>query len=334
MSSALLLTACGGGGGGGGGGSTSTAPTAVTLNPLLLTSANATSVTSKAVGAQELSSATGGSGIFGGAVVPASSEPIKISLLNLARSQLTRILGLRSTVPVSLTGAVYTQTEPCGSGMGSITVRWNDADENGQVSPGDTFQVSFNGCLSAGATLDGASTLRYLSVTGDPIAPVVPWSVSMSMSFRSLTLTEGSDVLTLQGGMTVSVQTPDGLSFTTSLSANELTATEPAGAETLRNFQYDETYNDNTKAYTWSQSGRLDSTIIGGQVRFETDTMTPFTGSGTANPSTGVMVIRGRDNTSVTLRVIDSTNVDLEVDSDGDSVVDVTINTTWAALAA
>lgn len=329
MSSALLLTACGGGGGGGGGG-TPSSPTAVTLAPLPIGSANAAGVTSEVIGAQDLSSAAGGGGIFGAAVVPASSA--QLSLSDLARSQLTTILGLPLNTTVTVTGAVQVQTEPCDSG--SITVQWNDADENSQLSAGDTVQLTFNTCASEGATLDGVTTIQVQSITGDPIsAPTSPWSLSASTSFQSLTLTEGSEVWTVHGGMTVNLQF-DGVSlYTTSLTGSELTVTEPAGAWTLRDFQYDETDDDASGAYTWAQTGRLDSDIIGGQVTFETTTT--FEGVGTAYPNTGVLVIRGSNNASVKMQALsDATNVDLDVDSNGDSVVDVTVPTTWAALGA
>ncbi len=46
---------------------------------------------------------------------------------------------------------------------------------------------------------------------------------------------------------------------------------------------------------------------------------------------TGSIKITGAGNSSVTVTALDSVNVQLEVDTDGDNVIDVTIVTTWEA---
>ena len=61
-------------------------------------------------------------------------------------------------------------------------------------------------------------------------------------------------------------------------------------------------------------------------------TLTTFEGVGDNFPNTGVMRITGANNSNVIFTVISNTTVQLEVDEDGDGVVDDTITVPWADL--
>lgn len=77
-------------------------------------------------------------------------------------------------------------------------------------------------------------------------------------------------------------------------------------------------------------AGAVMTAQLGGSVQSETTT--PFEGIGDGYPSSGVMVVTGAANSSETIIVVDSTKLTIEVDEDGDGVIDQTINTTWDAL--
>ena len=68
---------------------------------------------------------------------------------------------------------------------------------------------------------------------------------------------------------------------------------------------------------------------------FVGETTTDFKQATTAlYPSQGVMTVTAADNSSATLTVIDSGNVSVGLDKNGDGSVDETLTTTWAALMA
>ncbi|MFQ5487645.1 MAG: hypothetical protein ACE5ET_04260, partial [Gammaproteobacteria bacterium] len=83
-------------------------------------------------------------------------------------------------------------------------------------------------------------------------------------------------------------------------------------------------------AYTIDANGTVASTALDGSVQFQT--LTTFEGIDPEYPHSGVMRITGARNSSVTLTAIDSTDVQLEVDADGDGVSDQTITTQWAVI--
>jgi hypothetical protein len=80
-----------------------------------------------------------------------------------------------------------------------------------------------------------------------------------------------------------------------------------------------------------SASGTLDSTQLAGVVQYSTPVT--FAGEGFDYPSSGALLVEG-ENSSARLTAIDNVNVTIEVDSNGDGVIDDTINTTWADLTS
>jgi len=49
-------------------------------------------------------------------------------------------------------------------------------------------------------------------------------------------------------------------------------------------------------------------------------------------PVRGVRVVTGAANSSETITAVDSINITIDIDADGNGTVDQTINTTWGAL--
>jgi hypothetical protein len=91
---------------------------------------------------------------------------------------------------------VVTQTTACGTG--EMISTWNDADDNLEVSTGDSFDTEFVMCFlqDSGVTLDGVSTIDNLVVTGDPVNQVVPWTLVATFGFVGLTATDAVDTVT------------------------------------------------------------------------------------------------------------------------------------------
>ena len=57
-----------------------------------------------------------------------------------------------------------------------------------------------------------------------------------------------------------------------------------------------------------------------------------FSGVDPFDPDTGQLTCVGVNNSSVTLTVIDSMNVELAVDTDGDGIADNTYTEAWTSL--
>jgi len=76
--------------------------------------------------------------------------------------------------------------------------------------------------------------------------------------------------------------------------------------------------------------GRFDSLLLGGAIDYET--IVPIQANGDEDPYTGEILVTGANNSSVRMVINDSTSVTLEVDDNGDGVVDDFIDTTFATL--
>jgi hypothetical protein len=76
--------------------------------------------------------------------------------------------------------------------------------------------------------------------------------------------------------------------------------------------------------------GRLASQVLGGTVDYETPISIQATGDN--DPYTGEILVTGANNSTLRIVIVDSANITLEIDENGDGVVDAFIDTSWAAL--
>ena len=90
--------------------------------------------------------------------------------------------------------------------------------------------------------------------------------------------------------------------------------------------------NRSTNAFSYTVSGTLTSTRLGGSLTFQT--LVPFSGIEGAPPSSGVLKVSGANNTSLTLTALSSTSVRIDVDTNGDGVFDTSTSKTWSEIAA
>ena len=159
-----------------------------------------------------------------------------------------------------------------------------------------------------------------------------PFSLQFTIQANNFSVTENGETASLNGGMTLSQSTTDGLSFTNSISGTSIALAETGGSASLSAFVVSSTEDMSSGAYSFDITATVSSPEIGGAVTIVTDIT--FQGVDPNDPFTGQGTITGANNSSVTLIAVDSVNVTLLVDADGDGVVDPdgTINTTWDAL--
>jgi hypothetical protein len=321
------LAACGGGGGGG----DATPGTGATVFPALaLTPANAEAASGGVVtaGSETIGAGDVGSFIITGAVVDTGDRP---ALAELARWSLDTLYGSRDQLVASLSGVVVNETVACTSG--SISLSWNDADDDGEFSSGDSFSITFNNCVEMDATFNGSLTMSGFTISGDPNVDIA-WSMAATFTFTALTINDGGDSARVDGGMSFSIATLDSDDFEVELSGNSLAYREGTHTTTLRNFIFNYMEEISSGLYSLEYSGTVDIGSLSGRVSFETTT--PFTGSDILDswPSAGTLLITGANASTVTLEALGGDNVRLSIDSNGDSIVDEVIDTTWTELAA
>ena len=323
LSAMGILGACGGGGGGGGGGTT---VGIAASDPVTVTAANAQAVASSTLDASD--GLTGNTeGAFG--LVPAAvgqTQSVQINVIDTIIEQARKAPVLFPGGPSGvMPAAVQSFNENCDSG--TISGSFNDADNDLTLSTGDTVSMTANNCSFDGVTVNGSISLSNVSVTGDEFSP--PYSLQFTLQATNFSVSVSGETVVMNGDGTISESSSDGINYT-SVSGNGIEITAGGERLTLTDYDIQETETPATGAYSISINATISSSGLGGSVTVRTDAA--LTGVGVLDPDSGRITCVGTGNTSVTLIVVDSINVQLEVDQDGDGIIDETLAATWVDL--
>ena len=326
----VSLIGCGGGGGGDGGGTV-----AIPTDPVNITAANAVDVASATLSAVDILSGFNADSIIGIASVAGtdtSSASVRLELADILSAQLKRLQALvpQAGAAVTIAVAIPPETFDCLV-SGTLTVSGDIADPTlSTLTAGDVITGTFTNCDDGdGLVMSGTVTITIQTFTGDLFVP--PYSLTASFSLTNLSFTQAGETLTLNGTATLAESTQDDIFFTSTLSGTSLSFTDSTGdAGTLTNFISEGTDDLNTLEYTLDGSGTVATVGLAGSVQYATTTT--FRGSGDNYPFEGVLVVTGADNSTETVTAVDSINITIEVDENGDGIIDQRINTTWDAL--
>jgi len=300
----LTLAACGGSGGGGGSGSSSQTGTA-TIN-----SGNAEQVATAA-----LDATAGVLDITNSANVLAArldANATGFHLTEFMTRQLAEVLPGERVL-----AATTTTTTPCGSG--TVTQIFNDADDSGSFSTGDSYELRF-ACSENGVSINGSIILRNIVLEGGGNSG--NFRVAMTLEYVDLRVSDGVSTVTYNGTITTDITYRDGV-FTYRYSLNGTFGGLLGGSSV--------TYSvDQNGVVTYSSQGSV-TLAGGGTLGFETTT--PFAGDpATGNPSAGECVVYGASNSRLLITALDSENVQIQVDEDGDGTFETSRVLTWASL--
>ena len=290
-----ILTAliAGCGGGGGGDGTSATGPT------LAITTDNGETVAATVVtGVLAMFEITEG---VGGPILGPTAGGISV-------------LGKPGKLPTRLLQVPVQGTEACAV-SGTISLSGNLADPS-TLTAGDRLTADFDNCDDGdGFVIDGRLAL------------------TLDMVLTDLNVTADGETVAGDGDLTYTIDTLEFPAILTALSGAELSVTETGQSVTFRNF--DQTLEVNAgmlpTTYAADVNGRLRASVLGGSVDYET--VMPIQASGDDNPPyTGEILVSGAENSEVRIVVVSEETVRLEIDTEGDGVVDEFIDTTWAAL--
>lgn len=324
LSAAVLAAGCGGGGGGTPGASIPTAA-------IQISSGNASTV---ATGASNSSSTmTGVSQNTGVPVtVVTSAQQSSLNIIRSATAGIDFVKSLRLPAQ-TVAGVVYSEalsSSACATGGGSFS--WNDADNSSDFSFGDTISLTYSNCTDpTGVTMNGTASFTFNTD-------------SFTITYTGFSETYAGNTLSMAGDMTFTAGTVvggtyNGYSFFslsgTSMETNSTVDGHfklwaPTGQSSyLIIFAY------SGSNYAYSMDMSVASTEMGGSVSITTPTA--FAGTGTNNPTTGVMEVTGEDGAigPSKLRMTaqaNGTDVLLEVDADGDTVYEWTDTVLWTEI--
>jgi hypothetical protein len=304
-----LIAGCGGGGGGGSNGTSVTGPTlAITVDN---GEAVAATVTTGVLAMFEITE-----GVEGPILGPTAGT---LSLLQ----KIGKMPRTFYQVPVQ-------GTEPCDV-SGSVSLSGDLADPT-TITEGDTITGVFENCDDGdGFLIDGVLALTVAGVEGDVLSDI--FRLTLDMVLTNLTVTSGGESIASNGDLAYTLDTLNFPAIMTALSGTELRIAAAGESVTFRNF--DQTLEANPGVvptpYAAEANGRLESSVLGGSVDY--GTVATIQASGDDNPPyTGEILVSGANDSEVRIVVVSVEVVRLEIDVNGDGVVDEFIDTTWAAL--
>jgi hypothetical protein len=232
--------------------------------------------------------------------------------------------------------AIQSETELCPAG-GSLTITVDDRDNNGLPSAGDVLTMAFNNCRpESSSSING-------SVRVD-IAVYVPSQLSGLFTFGQLTLVDGDDTVSANGAAnavyTETVDPSGTMTIRTELtvaSAGLVTSgSTPGYTETLThdsgfNAVWTDVVPNGPPPYSTSAlRGRVHVGSLGNRIILTTDPAVHDLWSAEF-PDSGVVTIDGY-RSHLRLRVMSTSMVRLELDSDDDGTFEAGRDMAWTEL--
>ena len=314
LSASVLIAACGSGGDQFSGAQPSTTTFAIT-------SANAATVASISWQAVV---ASGNFGDLGGSLGLSAATPDGFAKATQAPRAAGYLVNVMQKVPFG--PDVY----PCLFD-GIVTIS-GDIEDPLTLTVGDTFRAVYQLCDEGeGEVVDGTIDFTVGEFTGDILTSL--YMVSMDATVTNLQAITGTDTITNNGDATLMLDTMLAPYIEAGVSGTSMTVDSNASSETLSSYSSGQTVDGNLQElpFTLSASGTLDTTQLSGIVQYSTPVT--FAGEGLDYPNSGELLVEGVDS-SARLIAVDNVNVTIEVDSNGDGVIDDTINSTWANLTS
>ena len=314
----LFLTACGGSGSGAGTGNNVPPPSAA----IAITPTNGMQVSQVAyqavVSSGEIADLAGDSGLTAGT----SGNIAKATISRKAAGTLSIVVQQVPVGPINL---------PCAVD-GSLTVSANLANPL-TLSAGDTITAEYMDCDDGiGEIIDGTLSFVVDAFDGDILSGL--YAMTMTMELIDFQVTTAEDVLMASGDGTATLDTLLAPYVEASVRGDAMVSDSNSGSEALTYYSSAQTFDGrlDPAPYTLIASATLDSSRLAGSIVYSTPVT--FEGLGENYPNRGELLVEGMNSSARLIAEENGIDVTIEIDSDGDTVIDDTILTTWAELAA
>ncbi len=314
------LTACGGGGD-----SSPTTPTPPTSPSATLTASNYQQVARASVQ---------------GSMFLSGTNNIAVSLSGRSASRPTSA-ALEQVRRISAAGrlrpsAVKVDEFACEV-SGKVLLSINDANNNDKLDVGDSFGLEAQDCRDSDTSVSkGKVTITIREVTGDFGAGT--YGAKLELKLEGFTEVEGNETYTGDGSMIINV-TQSGASNTSTLEVPRLAVTSTqsgvTSTQSMTNVRVSEEYRTDNAGTTiiTSVNGTLATTELGGQA-VTLETLTPLRALESENfPNVGQMVVSGGGNSRMRITALNKTQVQLELDANGDGTYEDSVVKLWTDLS-
>ncbi|MEJ2593230.1 MAG: hypothetical protein P8178_17905 [Candidatus Thiodiazotropha sp.] len=322
--STLTLSACGGGGG----------STNLGIN-VPTTGVSLTTTNARPVGATVLGSVDtvqgASSGVSALTGVSINNQPGHFNYADFIVRELSQAVASDALPGGNATGVAVQTTLDCLT-SGTVSVSGDVADPN-TLTAGDSLTFSFNNCNVDGYVTNGGMDLSVSYVTPN-FTGIEPFTLDVDVVLHSLSVNDSGSSYSANGDMSLLIDVDSVGNESVRLSGSSLATTASTESTLLSNYQYDMNYATNAD-FSVSLQGTVASTKIDGAVSFTT--LTNFTGNDNVYggyPTAGELHITTTADSSQAwvIALSDGTNVQIDLDTNGDDTVDSTVMTTWTEL--
>ena len=194
-----------------------------------------------------------------------------------------------------------------------------------RISAGDQLTVDFSRCKDTTRQTNGSVTMTMLDETAESGIGTPEFSIGLEFADYAV-ISNKSVVL---NGHSILSQNHYKRAKVVKLQGDSLSLQTDTGSLGLVNYDISEFADSRSQLSSFTLSGAVYAdNLVGG---FNVDTLEAFVQSAwDPYPNQGVMLIEAIENqSSLLLTVLDNTNIQLELDSDGDGEIDETVITTW-----
>ena len=196
---------------------------------------------------------------------------------------------------------------------------------------GDTIRAVFDNCDEGdGYVLNGQVDLEVVETGGDFLTEF--FLLGLDVVLTDIEIIEDMETSTADGAFTLTLDALDWPTVSQTIEGAELVFGAAGETITLTDFRHFLQVDGSMtpEAVLVTVEGRVDSAGLGGAVDYQTPV--PVQVMGDADPNTGEILITGNDGSTVRMIFNDATSITLEVDENGDGVIDEYIDTNWSEL--
>lgn len=235
-------------------------------------------------------------------------------------------IALKRSGTGGLQSPIAPTTSPCSVG-GTVTLS-GDISTTQTLTAGDTISFEYTDCDDGVSVVSGSFAMTITSFVGDFVAGAFALGVDATLGDFRVT-ENGETIGPMDGDVSIDLDLTSAPSLGLTVETDSLAVSDGTSTYTLESYSLTRSSDAVTGAFTLLVSGRASNESLDGVVDFETTEALQSTDGG--NPFTGRIEISGR-GAKVTIIVLDSTSLRLEVDENADGIVDAVIDTTWDAL--
>lgn len=188
------------------------------------------------------------------------------------------------------------------------------------ATAGESVTFSFDQCFEDGTRTNGTMTAVLVAASATEL--------TFAITIHDMTFQNGAVSASVDGDLTIGVRDLGGDFIWGVGRGRRLTVASGGRWRRIEDYEFADTTNVITGAYTAERSARIVDSDLG-VVYFET--VEPLRGTHPGNPTEGRILVRGASGSTLIV-VAEGARVRIEVDGDGDGTFEHTIATNWAAL--